>query len=69
MNLWNYAYSSCPTLGIFLFGAVKLVKNADINKCKYSGCSVGFIIKGTFGFLGLCVLIYSYFGFQYFIFN
>ena len=28
----------------------KLVKNADIDKCKYSGYSIGFHMKRTFGF-------------------
>ena len=32
INLWNYIYSSNPTQGKFLFGAVKLVKNDDIDK-------------------------------------
>ena len=29
INLWNYLDSSNPTLKNSLFGAVKLVKNAD----------------------------------------
>ena len=47
-NLWNYVSSSDPTLRNSLFGAVKLVKNADIDKYKYSGYGIGFDIKGTF---------------------
>ena len=39
-----------PTLGFFLFVAVKLVKNADINKYRYSGYGIGFGMKGTFSF-------------------
>ena len=31
INLWNYVYNSDPTFGNSLFGAVKLVKNADID--------------------------------------
>ena len=31
-----------------LFGAVKLVKYADINKYKYSGYDIGFHRPGTF---------------------
>ena len=33
-----------------MFGAVKLVKHADIDKYKYSGYGIGFDMKGTFGF-------------------
>ena len=31
-----------------LFGAVKLTKNADIDKYKYSGYGIGFDLRGTF---------------------
>ena len=51
INLWNYVDRSDPTLRNSLFGAVKLVKNADIDKYKYSGYSIGFIMKGAFSFL------------------
>ena len=34
----------------YLFGAVKLTKNADIDKCKYSGCGTGFDRRGNFSF-------------------
>ena len=34
---------SDPTLGNSLFGAVKSVKNADIDKYKYSGYGIGFL--------------------------
>ena len=50
INLWNYTYTDDPTLRNSLFGAVKLVKNADIDKFKYSGCGIGFDMKVTFGF-------------------
>ena len=43
--------SSDTTLENCLFGAVTLTKNADIDKCKYSGCGVGFHRKGSFSFL------------------
>ena len=50
----NYRGSSYPTLlfGInyTLFGAVKLAKNDDIEKYKYSGYGIGFGSKGTFSF-------------------
>ena len=45
-----YIYSNDPTIGNSLFGAVKLVKQADIDKYKYSGDGIGFDMKGTFGF-------------------
>ena len=37
INISNY-----PTLEIFLFAAVSLIKNADISKYKYSGYGIGF---------------------------
>ena len=40
--------NSSVTLENCLFGAVKLTKNADINKYKYSGYGTGFDSKGTF---------------------
>ena len=33
-----------------MFGSVKLIKNPDINKYKYSGCGIGFDRKGEFSF-------------------
>ena len=41
-----------PTLTNALFGAVKLAKNADIDKYKYSGYGIGFDGKGFF-----CILL------------
>ena len=38
----NVALENC------LFGAIKLTKNADIDKCKYSGFGIGFDSKGSF---------------------
>ena len=46
----NYSISSYPTLENCLFGAVSLTKNADIDKYKYSGYSIGFDRKGEFSF-------------------
>ena len=43
-NLNNFA----PTLENCLFRAVKLTKNSDINKYRYSGYITGFDSKGTF---------------------
>ena len=33
-----------------MFGAVKITKNTDIDKYKYSGCGIGFDTRGTFLF-------------------
>ena len=49
-NLWNYVENSDPTIKNSLFGAVKLVKNAYIDKHKYSGYGIGFDMKRTFSF-------------------
>ena len=55
--------SDYPTLENFLFGAVTLTKNADINKYKYSGYGVGFDTHGSFSFpstgLGQNVIIFE----------
>ena len=37
-----------PTLQNCLFGAVKLTKNTDIDKYKYSGYGIGFDSRGSF---------------------
>ena len=41
-----YSISSYPTLEHCLFGAVSLIKNADIDQYKHSGYGVGFNRKG-----------------------
>ena len=41
-----------PTLKNCLFGAVTLTKNADIDKCGYSGYRIGFDRRGSFSFPG-----------------
>ena len=46
----NYNISTYPTLVNCLFGAVSLTKNADIDKYKYSGYSIGFDSKREFSF-------------------
>ena len=43
----NYNISSYPTLENYLFGAVKLTKNIDIDRYKYSGYVIGFDRKET----------------------
>ena len=35
-------------LGNFLLGAVKLTKNFDLDKYKYSRCGIGFDVNETF---------------------
>ena len=50
IDLWNYVNSSDPALGNSLFCAVKLVKNADIDKYKYFVYDIAFDMKGTFLF-------------------
>ena len=43
---------SDPTLKNYLFGAVTLTKNADIEKYGYSGYGIGFDRRGSFSFPG-----------------
>ena len=40
--MWECGYDDYPTLQNSLFGTVKLVKNADIYKHKYSGYCIGY---------------------------
>ena len=44
--------SDYPTLENCLFGALKLTKNADINKYGYYGYRIGFGRHGSFSFPG-----------------
>ena len=46
INLWNYFYSDDPTLP--KLWCVKFVKNADVDKYKYSGYGIGFDVHRTF---------------------
>ena len=46
--MWDRGYDDYPTLENSFFGAVKLVKNADIDKYKYLGHGTGFDRRGTF---------------------
>ena len=41
------------TVKSYLFGAVTLTKNADIDKCGYSGYGIGFDRRGSFPFPGI----------------
>ena len=45
--------SDYPTLENWLFGAVSLTKNADINKYKYFRYGIGFYRHGSFSFPGI----------------
>ena len=45
INLWNHRY---PVLENISFGAVRLTKNAHIDKYKFSGYGIGFDSRGTF---------------------
>ena len=44
------SYASDPTLKTFLFSAVTLTKNADIEKYKYSGYGIGFDRRSSYSF-------------------
>ena len=37
-----------PTLQNCLFGAIKLIKNSDIDKYEYAGYGIGFDSRGAF---------------------
>ena len=39
--LWPYILDTDFALGNSLFGAIKFIKNADPDKCKYSGYGIG----------------------------
>ena len=63
INKTDNTTSSDPTLENYLFGAVTLTKNADIDKYKYSGYGIGFNRKVSFSFpstgLGRNVIIFG----------
>ena len=44
------SHTNYPTLRNSLIDALKLTKNADINKYNYSGYQIGFDRKGSFSF-------------------
>ena len=46
------SHFSDPTIKNCLFGAVSLTKNADIEKCKYSGYGIAFDRTSSFSFTG-----------------
>ena len=45
--MWDRGYDDYPVLENSLFSAVKLIKNTDIDKYKYSGYGIGFDKRGT----------------------
>ena len=45
-------HSNDPTVKNYLFGAVTLTKNTDIDKYGYSGYGIGFDRKSSFSFPG-----------------
>ena len=52
INKKDNTTSSDPTLENCLFGAVTLIKNADIDMYGYSGYGIGFDKRSSFSFLG-----------------
>ena len=50
LDRWSRDLNTDFTLGKCLFGSVKLTKNADPNKYKYSSCGIGFDSRSEFSF-------------------
>ena len=48
INLRDRGYDDYPTSVNYCFATIKLVKDADIDKYKYSGYGIGFDRPGTF---------------------
>ena len=46
--MWPFIVDQDSMQGNFLFGAVKLTTNADLDKYKYSSNCVGFDASGSF---------------------
>ena len=46
--MWYLGYDDYPTLENSLFGVVRLVKNDNIDRYKFSGYGIGFDRRGTF---------------------
>ena len=70
--LWNKFVELCsdPALGISVFGAVKLIKNANIDQYKHSRYGIGFDMKGTISFptlgFGKNVIIFGDMRYEFF---
>ena len=52
LDAWSRDLKTDFTLKICLFGAIKLTKNADPDKCYYSGCGIGFDSRLLFSYAG-----------------
>ena len=52
LDAWSRDLKTDFTLKICLFGAIKLTKNADPDKCYYSGCAIGFDSRLLFSYAG-----------------
>ena len=50
LRQWSRALKTDFTLGICLFGSVKLTKNTDLGKYKNSGCDIAFDSRSEFPF-------------------
>ena len=48
IKLWPFNVGKDFALGHYLFGAYKLTKDTDSEKCKYSGYGIGFDTHGIF---------------------
>ena len=48
INLWPFNVAKDFVLGNSLFGAVKLIKNADLDNYNYSSYYIGFEVRGSF---------------------
>ena len=46
--MWPFTVGKCFSLGISIFATVKLIKNVNFNKYKYSGYGIGFDASGSF---------------------
>ena len=55
INLWPCKQSANFTLENSLFGAVKVTKNADFDKYKYSGYDIGLMQFEVFRYLIVAV--------------
>ena len=51
INLWLFTRGRNFALGNSLFGFFGTTANDDLDKCKYSGCSIGFNARGSFCYL------------------
>ena len=48
LDRWSHDLNAKFTLKDYLFGNVKITKNADPNKCSYSGYGIGFDSRSLF---------------------